>query len=95
MMKIKNLVFCAISLVAIVLNTTLGECREIRKYSIEQFMKTVSIGGSSFSFDEKSILFSSNESGIFNAFVMPIQGGEPSDHLLQGRFGFRPVILAS
>jgi len=41
-------------------------------------MKTVSIGGSSFSFDDKSILFSGNQSGIYNAFVVPVQGGEPS-----------------
>ena len=57
---------------------TPGDCREVKKYSIEQFMKTVSIGGSSFSFDEKTILFSSNQSGIFNAFVIPVTGGEPS-----------------
>ncbi len=41
-------------------------------------MKTVSIGGSSFSYDEKSILFSSNQTGVFNAFVIPVKGGEPS-----------------
>ena len=48
------------------------------KYSIEQFMKTVSIGGGSFSFDEKSILISSNQTGVFNAFVLPVKGGESS-----------------
>ena len=34
--------------------------------------------GVSFSFDERSILFSSNETGIFNAFAIPVTGGEPS-----------------
>ncbi len=55
-----------------------AECREIKQYTIEQFMKTISIGGSSFSFDEKSILFSSNQTGVFNAFVIPVEGGTPS-----------------
>jgi len=36
-----------------------------------------SIGGASFSKDEKKILFSSNESGIFNVYAMPVGGGKP------------------
>ena len=39
-----------------------------RQYTIEQFMNTVRIGGSSFSADEKSILFHTNKSGIFNVY---------------------------
>jgi dipeptidyl aminopeptidase/acylaminoacyl peptidase len=77
-MKLKVIIGLTLSLLALCTITTPGECREIKKYSIEQFMKTVSIGGSSFSFDEKSILFSSNESGVFNAFVIPVAGGKPS-----------------
>ena len=77
-MKFKIIIFSAVSLFAIFLNIGPGDCREVKKYSIEQFMKTISIGGSSFSFDEKSILFSSNQTGIFNAFVLPVKGGEPS-----------------
>lgn len=53
-----------------------GEYREVKQYSIEQFMNTTSIFGSSFSFDEKNILFSSNESGIYNAYSIPVEGGE-------------------
>lgn len=52
------------------------EYRDVKQYSIEQFMNTVSIGGSSFSADEKSILFSSNKTGIYNAFTIPVTGGE-------------------
>jgi dipeptidyl aminopeptidase/acylaminoacyl peptidase len=52
--------------------------REVKQYSIEQFMKTVSIGGSSFSHDEQRILFSSNKTGIVNAFTVPVSGGEPT-----------------
>ncbi len=55
-----------------------AEYREVPKYTIEQFMNTVSIGGSSFSPDEQAILFSSNESGIYNACTLPVTGGEPT-----------------
>jgi len=54
------------------------EYRELNQYTIEQFMDTVSIGGSSFSHGEKTILFSSNKTGIYNAFTIPVEGGEPT-----------------
>jgi len=54
------------------------EYREVPKYTIEQFMNTVSIGGSSFSSDEQTLLFSSNKSGIYNAYTLPVTGGEPT-----------------
>ena len=38
-----------------------SDYQEVNQYSIEQFMNTVSIGGSSFSADETKILFSSNQ----------------------------------
>src|SRR5215217_6788246 len=44
----------------------------VREYTIEQFMNTVRIGGSSFSSDEKSILFHNNKSGIFNVYSVPV-----------------------
>jgi dipeptidyl aminopeptidase/acylaminoacyl peptidase len=46
-----------------------------KKYTIEQFMKTVRVGGSAFTRDEKSILFHSNKTGIFNVYNSPVQGG--------------------
>jgi len=46
-----------------------------KEYTIEQFMNTVRIGGSSFSADEKSILFHSNKSGIYNVYSVPVTGG--------------------
>jgi len=49
----------------------------IKQYTIEQFLTTTAIGGSSFSPDEKSILFSSNKSGIYNVYTVPVTGGEP------------------
>ena len=43
---------------------------------MEQFMATTTVNGASFSADGKSILFSSNESGIFNVYSMPVAGGK-------------------
>ncbi|MBA3323052.1 MAG: alpha/beta fold hydrolase, partial [Pyrinomonadaceae bacterium] len=40
-------------------------------------MDTTRVSGSAFSPDDKSILFSSNKSGIFNAYTIPVAGGEP------------------
>ena len=51
--------------------------RAIKQYTIEQFLATTAIGGSSFSPDEKSILFSSNKTGIYNVYSVPVTGGEP------------------
>ena len=41
-------------------------------------MNTVRIGGSSFSADEKSILFHNNKTGIFNVYSVPVTGGAPT-----------------
>jgi len=49
----------------------------VRQYTIEQFMDTVRIGGGSFSFDEKQILFHNNKTGIFNVHTVAVSGGEP------------------
>src|SRR5947199_8497258 len=45
--------------------------------TIDQFMATTRVGGATFSPDEKSILFHSNKSGIFNVYTTPVSGGEP------------------
>src|SRR5436190_1131586 len=49
--------------------------RAVKQYTIEQFMDTTRLGGSSFSADEKSILFHSNKTGIFNVYTMSVAGG--------------------
>ena len=46
-----------------------------RQYTIEQFMNVVRVRGASFSPDEKRVLYSSNQSGIFNAYSVPVTGG--------------------
>ncbi len=53
------------------------EARAAKRYTIEQFMATTSLGGASFSADERRILFHSNASGIFNVYAMPVDGGPP------------------
>jgi Tol biopolymer transport system component len=48
----------------------------VSTYTIEQFMDTKNIFGSSFSPDESKILISSNVSGVFNAYEINIASGE-------------------
>jgi dipeptidyl aminopeptidase/acylaminoacyl peptidase len=50
---------------------------DLKQYTIEQFMGNISIGGSSFSHDESKILISSNQTGIYNAYEVSTEGGEP------------------
>ncbi len=46
--------------------------RKVKKYSIKQFMENTDIRGGSFSPDEKYILFTSNQSGVYNAYSIDI-----------------------
>lgn len=48
-----------------------------KTYTIDQFMNTTSIRGSDFAPDNAKILYSSNQTGIYNAFEVPVAGGEP------------------
>jgi dipeptidyl aminopeptidase/acylaminoacyl peptidase len=76
MTKSLSIIF-GVSLLAF-LSCQKNDYREVKQYTIEQFTKTISIGGSSFSHDEKTILFTSNETGIYNAYTIPVEGGEAS-----------------
>ena len=49
-----------------------------KRYTIEQFMATTSYNGVSFSKDEKQILVSSNASGAFSVYTIPVAGGAPA-----------------
>lgn len=51
--------------------------REVGQYSVEQFLGTTKIFNCSFSPDEKQILFTSDKTGIYNAYAVPICGGVP------------------
>ena len=54
-----------------------GPARPLPRYTIEQFMNTTSMVGASFSPDERAILVTSNQSGVFNAYEIPAGGGKP------------------
>lgn len=49
---------------------------DIKVYGIEDFFDNVSISGGYFSTDEEKIIFSSNQSGIFNVYETNIQTGK-------------------
>jgi dipeptidyl aminopeptidase/acylaminoacyl peptidase len=51
--------------------------KAVKQYTIEQFLTTTSISGSSFSHDDSQILFTSNKSGVFNLYTVAVTGGEP------------------
>ena len=48
--------------------------RDVKQYTIEQILKTVNYRGASFSPDNKKLLVSSDETGVFNAYAMSIDG---------------------
>ena len=50
--------------------------RQVKQYTIEQFLTTTNIAGGSFSPDDSQILFTSNKSGIRNLYSVPVTGGD-------------------
>ena len=70
--------FYLLTLTFFLLVAPIAAQKPVKEYTIEQFMNTVRIGGSSFSADDKSILFHSNKSGIFNVYSVPVTGGAPA-----------------
>lgn len=49
----------------------------VPEYTIGQFLKTVNIRGRAVSADMSKVLFSSDQTGIYNLYEVPITGGEP------------------
>ena len=49
--------------------------RTPKQYTIEQFFATTTVRDASFSSDEKRVLFSSNQTGVFNVYSVPAGGG--------------------
>ena len=76
MTRTKNLFLFIATFLLLV--TPIAAQKPVKEYTIEQFMNTVRIGGSAFSADDKSILFHSNKSGIFNVYSVPVTGGAPA-----------------
>ncbi|HEX9671633.1 MAG TPA: alpha/beta fold hydrolase [Thermoanaerobaculia bacterium] len=50
---------------------------QVPQYTISQFLATTNMSGSSFSPDGTKVLVSSNQSGVFNAYAVPVGGGAP------------------
>ena len=67
-----------VAIILIILMTAISACTEnkMAEYTIEQFMDNVIIAGGYFSHDEKNLLVTMDESNIFNAFSIPIDGGD-------------------
>ncbi len=51
--------------------------RDVPQYTIEDFLATTNMSGTSFSPDGDKILVSSDQTGVFNAFAVPVAGGTP------------------
>jgi dipeptidyl aminopeptidase/acylaminoacyl peptidase len=56
---------------------TKKEKREIQSYSIEQFYENENIFAGGFSPDETKIITSSNRTGVYNVFALPVDGSDP------------------
>lgn len=68
--------------VAVDQKTSSTETAEVPKYSAEAFFKNTSYSmanwkGNAFASDGKTILLSSDESGVFNVYAMPVDGSQP------------------
>ena len=75
-MKIKILGLAIVTLLFSCKKETKVAEREIKQYTIEQFMDNEAVGGGSFSSDNTNLLISSNRSGIYNVYTIPAKGGE-------------------
>ena len=51
---------------------------KIPEYTIEQFLKTTSYSGASFSHDNSKLLVSNDSTGVFNAYSIDIATGKAS-----------------
>lgn len=76
----KHLIFAITLLLCISCKDQKEEKKEdtaikVEQYTIEQFMDNEAVTGGSFSFDNSKLLISSNQSGIFNVYTVPITGG--------------------
>lgn len=49
---------------------------ETKLYTIEQFMDNESVAGGRFSKDNSKLIVSSNKTGIYNVYTVPVTGGE-------------------
>jgi dipeptidyl aminopeptidase/acylaminoacyl peptidase len=60
-------------------------------YTIEQFYASTSVGGGSFSPDEKKLLIGTDETGIFNLYEIDLASGEKTQVTNSTEESFRPL----
>jgi len=65
----------AVAAFALAAASSAAPVRPSKQYTIEELLDTVSIRDASFSFDEKTLLFSSNRTGIYNVDAVSVAGG--------------------
>ncbi len=53
------------------------QARDVKQYTIEEFLETTNYRGASFSPDNDKILVSNDATGIYNAYALPVDGGAP------------------
>ncbi len=63
-------------LILLILASCSKSVKEVPDYSIDQFMSNVSMFGGDFSADETKLLITSDQSGVYNAYTIPVEGGE-------------------
>jgi dipeptidyl aminopeptidase/acylaminoacyl peptidase len=73
----KNIIIFILTLFVFSIGCQKSDYKEVKQYTIEQFMKTEQIAGFSISYDDKMVAYSGNKSGIFNIYSVPTTGGEP------------------
>ena len=57
-------------------NEPASDKRVVRQYTIQQFLATTAVSGPAFSSDGSRVLFTSDASGIPNAYTVPFEGGK-------------------
>jgi dipeptidyl aminopeptidase/acylaminoacyl peptidase len=71
-------VFGLLGVLALVAGCQTGEeTKEVARYAIEDFLGNTNYVGASFSPDKSKVLVSSDATGVYNAYAIPLDGGDP------------------
>jgi hypothetical protein len=62
-------------------------------YTVADFYRNTSFGGASWSADRRRLLVSSNRTGIWNAYTIPVAGGAEQPLTVDDQFHLRAVVL--
>lgn len=62
--------------ISLIVSCGTGDNKEVKQYTIQQFMDVVQINGGSFSADDSKVMINSKETGIFNAVAIDIKTGQ-------------------